>query len=132
MRTKIIGNVEVREDGLVRSLSKHFHAKKDWHGAPKANHYHKVRVSGKYIDAHRLIAMAFIDNPDNKQFVNHINGIKTDNRRPNLEWCTASENTKHAYDKGLMNKTTGLKHTEESKEKMRLAWIERRKSTSNK
>jgi len=56
---------------------------------------------------HRLVAQAFIPNPGSKPEVNHINGVKIDNKVENLEWVTLSENHKHAYKIGLQTPMRG-------------------------
>lgn len=59
--------------------------------------YLRVGLSRKDYYIHRLVAEAFIDNPNNKKYINHIDGNKTNNKVENLEWCTANENMQHAY-----------------------------------
>ena len=90
-----LGRVKSLKFGKIRSLKFGF----------SGNGYLRVCLwednKGKIFSVHRLVAQAFIPNPELKREVNHINGIKTDNRVENLEWCTRSENARHAFDIGL-------------------------------
>ncbi len=113
------GIYEISSLGRVKRLWKN--------GKSRINHpvvyWNKYKVAylsknskRKAISLHRLVAVAFIPNPENKPFINHINGIKTDNRVVNLEWCTPSENTIHAYNVlGFKNKPSKGKFNGKSK-----------------
>ncbi len=72
----------------------------DKYGYKKVMLYDGNRKKNAFV--HRLVAINFIPNPHNKPQINHIDCDKTNNTVSNLEWCTNSENTQHAYDKGLM------------------------------
>lgn len=71
----------------------------------------RMMIDGKkkHVKAHRIVAETFLDNPMNKLEVNHINGVKSDNRVSNLEWNTRAENNRHAIDTGLLAFKSGDK-----------------------
>ena len=73
----------------------------------------------KYL-IHRLVAIAFIPNTDNKTEVDHINTIRTDNRVENLRWVTSKENSNNELSKKNYSKSNkGRKYSEETKDKKR-------------
>lgn len=100
---------EVSNLGKIRSKNRHYKkngkpaynrigkimkVRKDWMGymgillsVNQSKKYHRKRA--------KMVALTFIPNPENKPFINHINGNKEDDRIENLEWCTSSENAKH-------------------------------------
>lgn len=77
-------------------------------GYKKISYYNDGEFKNYYL--HRLIAMAFIPNPENKPFVNHKDGNKLNNNIDNLEWCTHSENIIHAYKNHLKEDTGYAKY----------------------
>lgn len=69
------------------------------------NGYYAFHINNKIVYLHRILAQLFIKNPNNYKIVNHKDGNKLNYNLKNLEWCTHSQNTKHAYDNNLMTKT---------------------------
>ena len=92
------GNQKVKYKGKIRKLFN------------DGNGYLIVRIKNRTLKIHRVVAKYFIQNPNDKKCVNHINGIKTDNRAENLEWVTSSENNKHAFDTGLKTGNKGSRN----------------------
>lgn len=93
------GLYEVSEDGQVRKTNG-VHLKQ-W---TNDQGYSLVRLSSPRVVArvHRLVAQAFIQNPEGLPFVNHLDCVRSNNAAYNLEWCTQWQNLKHSRDLGRM------------------------------
>lgn len=73
--------------------------------------YLRTQFDGKTRTVHRVIANAFVPCDPSREFVNHIDGNKKNNSANNLEWCTRSENVRHAYRHGLKPRPIGTKNS---------------------
>lgn len=117
------GHYQVSSFGRVKSLARIVESRKGVFGNKKEKFlsdwdcgkgYRKVKLSKSGIDksirVHRLVAQTFLDNPASKSEVNHVNGIKNDNKVENLEWVTGSENIIHSLANNLKIPQKGSEH----------------------
>lgn len=113
---------QVSNFGRVRSLDRYINAK-NGSKAFCAGRVLKQDSSGRYLRVclmksgkkknfmvHRLVAKAFVENPNNKTQINHKDGNRFNNKYDNLEWCTPSENVYHAYKTKLTSAYKGSAH----------------------
>jgi len=111
------GMYQVSNLGKIKSLKgkkeKFLKPSNTTHGYLKVN-LNKNGIQ-KTFKLHRLIAEHFIKKIDGKEIINHIDGNKRNNNISNLEWCTHSENIKHAYKTGLKKPKSGNQYTENNK-----------------
>lgn len=99
------GFYEINPQGGVRSVTRTIRGRlfemTHLRQRPHCNGYKRISLRKNNLHTtfyiHRLVAIAFIPNPENKPFVNHIDGVKTNNHVSNLEWNTEGENTRHYY-----------------------------------
>jgi hypothetical protein len=100
-------NYEVSSIGNVRNMK----TGKVLKGGITPKGYKRVQLYDKKVFIHRLVAEAFIPNPENKPQVNHKDGDKSNNFVDNLEWCTNTENMKHAKENNLNRSRSVVQYT---------------------
>ena len=120
------GHYRITENGAIYSLRS-----KKWLSAATKTRTSRSGAKGKEIKVislstcpsdrkshyiSRLIALTFVPNPNNYTQVNHIDGNPCNNHCSNIEWCTQSQNIKHAYDNKLMTPRRGLRGNNKSGE----------------
>lgn len=99
VKSLCFGARNIRKSNIVKLL----------HQSPNNLGYHKVELykdgKSKMFYVHRLVAISFIPNPDNKPQINHKDGNKDNNTVDNLEWVTSKENLHHAVETGLRRRS---------------------------
>lgn len=102
-----LGNVRSIDREFVNSIGRHCVLKGKPINPRIEKGYYRLGLKRcqeqKMFNVHKLVALAFIPNPNNYNTINHINGIKTDNRVENLKWCTIQQNAIHAFKNNLGN-----------------------------
>lgn len=139
------GLYEVSNFGRIKSLDRYIPQRNNSRALRKGKILSQSVIKGGYLRVplaknkihemclvHRIVAKAFIPNPQNFKEVNHIDGNKQNNCVNNLEWCSRSENVKHAFDIGLARKRKGelshrAKFTKSEIEYIRAVYIPRNK-----
>ena len=94
--------IEGTEDFYISNLGRFRHKKKLMKYAINHDGYYTCNIGTKKVLVHRLVALAFIPNPENKPVVDHIDGDKLNNHISNLRWLTIKENTQAAVELGLI------------------------------
>lgn len=123
------GYYEVSNRGNVKSLRRGIILKPSLRGAYLRVGLH-VNKETKYFSIHRLVAMAFIPNPDNLPYINHKDEVKTNNCVENLEWCTAQYNNIYGTNiKRRVETRTGREYIEDPEER-RKARLEQKRNYS--
>lgn len=125
-RVRSLDRIITTKKGMVRNLKG-----KIMTPNPDLNNYQHLLLSKEGEQSgflvHRLVAQAFLPNPDNKPEINHINTIRTDNRVENLEWCTRKENVNNPLSiKNYHNRKVVM--SDETKKKISLALKSRKMS----
>lgn len=82
-----------------------------------------MRGKCKMLKLHRCVASTFLENPSGKKYINHIDANKTNNHIDNLEWCTASENIKHAIRNGVLKSPSGSESVNAKLTEQDVFWI---------